>query len=354
MRTYFRLLLIITSVSVLASCSSFVKQQLLYPDSNTVQISGITHSQLLAMHNLEKSMLGEPSRLSYYLGDVSSLSDDFIPPTLNMTFRYTNAPANIEPVRKYNLELNSSELPTSKAKGVVVILHSYSANAQSVLFDSTALQVHGYHTAILELLGHGEYHHSPISFGPADVERLHQLIQALKRRFELPVILYGKSYGASIAAQYIARYGSVSRFIAVAPMTRFTPAAMRASKVFNPFLTTFVSDRWLEKTFEQVLTKSNTSSDRLSTPQILASIPAQQLPPTLILSGGLDKVSNRSEIAAIAETDNISVVDIHNRGHIEMMIYDNKLNEIIVNWLGGNKSSGQNMPLDTLTTHKND
>lgn len=155
MRTYFRLLLIITSVSVLASCSSFVKQQLLYPDSNTVQISGITHSQLLAMHNLEKSMLGEPSRLSYYLGDVSSLSDDFIPPTL-------------------------------------------------------------------------------------------------------------------------------------------------------------------------------------------------------ILSGGLDKVSNRSEIAAIAETDNISVVDIHNRGHIEMMIYDNKLNEIIVNWLGGNKSSGQNMPLDTLTTHKND
>lgn len=332
MRIYISVLIII-SASCMTGCSSVIRHQLLYPASDTVQITGISTSELLAMHNLEKRVMSQPPGLSYYLDNLDALSDDVKPPNLNMTFRYTHAPDDIEPVRNYRLTFDHGDIQGTEAKGVVVLLHSYSANAQSVYFDSTALQVQGYHTAILELLGHGEYGNSPVSFGPADVNRLRQLIQALTRQFELPIILYGKSYGASIAAQYIATYGGVSRLIAVAPMTRFTPAAMRISKMSYPFLTTFLSDRWLKNTFEQVLFENGTSSHQLSTPQILASIPAQQLPPTLILSGELDTVSDHDEIAAIANNSKMTWVKVPNRGHIEMMIYDNQLDAIIGDWL---------------------
>ncbi|HAD48412.1 MAG TPA: alpha/beta hydrolase, partial [Idiomarina sp.] len=304
-----------------------------YPGDGGMVVEGVSDRELLEIYHLQAREIAGQRRLPFYFGDAEALTADFMPPKMDFTFRYTNAPKGIEPVRKYKLELESPPKDFPSAKGIIILLHSYSTNAQSVFFDSVALQLQGYHTASFDLLGHGQAGQQPVSFGAADLKRLHRLITTLKQQYQLPVILYGKSYGASIAAQYIASCGSISGFIAVAPMTDFTPAATRVAKSSSPLLTKLVSDQWLQTTLENVLTERQTNSRQLSTPRILLRQTTDSLPPTLILAGGLDKISDPEQIKALATIDAVKVKYFDNRGHIEMMIFDNQLNDSIKPWL---------------------
>lgn len=320
-------------LSFAVGCAHFVEQQVLYPGGDNLVIEGVNESELLKIYHLQKRTLSSKQHLPFYFGDAETLTSDYVPPTLDLTFTYTDAPEGIDPVRKYHLELEPSVNKTIRAKGIVILLHSYSTNAQSVLFDSIALQLQGYHTAIVDLLGHGTAQDQPVSFGQADVRRLHRLVTKLKRQYQLPIILYGKSYGASIAAQYIESYGNIARFIAVAPMTDFTPAALRMAKSSHSFITSFVSDQWLQDTFEEVLINHQTSSRRLSTPRVLLRQPEKSLPPTLIVIGSLDKISDSDQLKRLENIDRIQIETLDNHGHIEMMIYDNHINSVIEDWL---------------------
>lgn len=320
-------------LSFTAGCAHFVEQQVLYPGGDNVVIDGVNESELLEMHHLQRRTLSGRQQLPFYFGDAETLTSDYIPPNLEFTFSYTNAPEGVDPIREYRLELEPRAEKATYIKGIVILLHSYSTNAQSVFFDSTALQLQGYHTAIIDLLGHGTAKNQPVSFGDADVKRLHRLVTELSRQYQLPIMLYGKSYGASIAAQYIASHGGIAGFIAVAPMTDFTPAAMRMAKSSSTFITSLVSDQWLQDTFDEVLTKRQTSSHQLSTPRILMRQSANSLPPSLIVIGSLDKISDSEQIQSLLQLNSVQIETLDNRGHIEMMIYDDQLNGIVKQWL---------------------
>jgi len=325
-------------LSMASGCAHFIEQQILYPGDGGMVVEGVNDRALLEIYHLQAREVTGQQGFPFYFGDAEALTADFMPPKMDFTFRYSNAPKGIEPVRKYKLELESPPKDFPSAKGIIILLHSYSTNAQSVFFDNVALQLQGYHTASFDLLGHGQAKQKPVSFGAADLKRLHRLITTLKQQYQLPVILYGKSYGASIAAQYIASYGSISGFIAVAPMTDFTPAATRMAKSSSPLLTKLVSDQWLQTTFENVLTERQTNSRQLSTPRILLRQTTDSLPPTLILAGGLDKISDPEQIKALATIDAVELRHFDNRGHVEMMIYDNQVNDAVNRWLGNHEA----------------
>lgn len=314
-------------------CAHFVEQQLLYPSDDSLIIKGVSEAELLEMHHLQPRTASGQKEFLFYFGDAETITSDYAPPNLDLNVRFANAAEDEEPVRKYRLQLEPVAETISRAKGIVILLHSYSTNAQSVLFDNTALQLQGYHTAVIDLLGHGRAKNQPVSFGNADVNRLHQLVTQLRQQYQLPVILYGKSYGASIAAQYIESHGGISGFIAVAPMTDFTPAAIRVAKISSPFFTELVSDQWLQETFENVLLDKQTNSRQLSTPHILLRQPSGSLPPTLVLTGEFDKISNPKQIKELARIDTVEIQNFDNRGHIEMMIFDNQINNTIKQWL---------------------
>ena len=159
------------------------------------------------------------------------------------------------------------------------------------------------------------------------------MITHLRKRSNLPLILYGKSYGASIAAQYIEAHGNVDGFIAVAPMTNFTKAAVRLSNSMNPFLKVFISDEWLSQEIEKALNSAHVSSEKISTPNILQRIPANILPPTLVFTSSIDKISNHEDVAKLKGLNRIALIDILDHKHIEMMIFDDEFDQHINDWL---------------------
>lgn len=323
------------AMTLLGGCSSIVKNNVYYPNSVKLDISGATDSEILEFYNLEekKLALNKEENISYLWGDSTKITDSYNPPTFKFTATYKGAPPGVQSVRLHNYNAGFVDKPETTAKGLVILLHSYGTSSNSVLVDNAAFQVKGYKTAIIDLLGHGKNNHSPASFGLKDIERLHFLITQLREDNNLPLLLYGKSYGASIAAQYIEAYGNVDGFIAVAPLTNFTKAAVTLSKSMNPILKMFISDEWLEKEVEKTLNTSQVSSEEISTPNVLKRLPANRLPPTLVLTSSIDKVSNREDVAGLAELNGVTLINISDHTHVEMMIFDDEFDQHINDWL---------------------
>lgn len=323
------------AMTLLGGCSSIVKNNVYSPNSVKLDISGATDSEILEFYNLEekKLALNKEENISYLWGDSTKITDSYNPPTFKFTATYKGAPPGVQSVRLHNYNAGFVDKPETTAKGLVILLHSYGTSSNSVLVDNAAFQVKGYKTAIIDLLGHGKNNHSPASFGLKDIERLHFLITQLREDNNLPLLLYGKSYGASIAAQYIEAYGNVDGFIAVAPLTNFTKAAVTLSKSMNPILKMFISDEWLEKEVEKTLNTSQVSSEEISTPNVLKRLPANRLPPTLVLTSSIDKVSNREDVAGLAELNGVTLINISDHTHVEMMIFDDEFDQHINDWL---------------------
>ncbi len=323
------------AVILLAGCSSIVKNNLHYPNSFQLKISGATRSELLEWHHLEAKqlVLSKEETLNYLWGDSTKITESFGAPKLKMTMTVDDAPSNVKAIRVHNYSASLRNKPQTTARGLVVLLHSYSTSSDSILDDNTAFQIKGYQTVSVDLLGHGENDHLPASFGPNDIKRLNHLITHLRKDTDLPLLLYGKSYGASIAAQYIETYDNVDGFIAVAPMTHFTKAAVKLSESINPFLKAFISDEWLGKEVEKTLNTSQVSSEQISTPNILRRLPANNLPPTLVFTSPIDKISNHSDVAALSGLNGVTLIDVPDHKHVEMMIFDDTFDHHINDWL---------------------
>lgn len=323
------------AISSLGGCSSIVKNNVRYPSSVKLDISGATDSEILEFYHLEekKLSLNKEETLSYLWGNSTKITDSYNPPTFKFTATYKGAPPGVQSVRLHNYNAGFVNKLETTAKGLIILLHSYGTSSNSVLVDNAAFQVKGYKTAIIDLMGHGKNNHSPASFGPKDIERLHFLITQLREDNNLPLLLYGKSYGASIAAQYIEAYGNVDGFIAVAPLTNFTKAAVTLSKSMNPILKMFISDEWLEKEVEKTLNTSQVSSEEISTPNVLKRLPGDRLPPTLVFASSIDKISDREDVANLAELDRVTLIDLPDHKHIEMMIFDDEFDQHINDWL---------------------
>ncbi|MGM0524618.1 MAG: alpha/beta hydrolase [Pseudomonadota bacterium] len=146
-------------------------------------------------------------------------------------------------------------------------------------------------------------------------------------------MFYGKSYGASIAAQYAERYNNVDGLILVAPMTHFAQAATRVSRATNPIIRTLISEKWLEQEIEQTLHDSAVSSELISTPNVLKRIPGDSLPSTLVLFSEEDKISQPDDIAALKGMGKITLVSLPKRRHIEMMFFDDTVDQHLYAWL---------------------
>lgn len=319
---------------LLSGCSSIVQNQLNHPQQFEMNLTGGTMDELLEFHHLEQKKLTiDGTEIAYLWGEAAELPKSYKPPKLEFKVNIRNPPPGVEPIRHYKYEEQYWDGAPSPAKGLVVLLHSYSTSSMSMLFDSTAFQVKGYNTLLVDLLGHGENKDSPVSFGPQDIKRLHTLIQHVQTDSELPLILYGKSYGTSIAAQYIEAYGQVDALVAVAPMTHFTRAAMRMSQVTNPKTMWLLSDDWVEKEVENTLLMAGVSSDSVATPSVLNRMPEEHFPSTLLLVGEKDTISDYDEVEPLVEHEKVTLFELPQRGHMEMMIFDNTINEHLYNWL---------------------
>lgn len=329
------ILLTLLAGSVLQGCSSVVQNTLYHPDFFQLELSGATDEEIQKFHNLEQknTVLYEGLDLAYLWGDATNLTEEFNPMTLKFKMHHKNAPPDVEAVRNYSYEGKYRNSPVADAKGLVILLHSYGADAESVYFDSTALQLKGYNTVVIDLMGHGNNSSVKASFGPEDIKRLNSLIEELTESAERPLLFYGKSYGASIAAQYAERYDNVDGLILIAPMTHFTQAATIASRAINPILKTLISEKWLTQEVEQTLTASAVSSEQISTPNVLKRIPNATLPPTLVLFSEVDKISQHSDIATLKDLEKVTLVSIPKRRHIEMMIFDDTVDKHLNDWL---------------------
>ncbi|WP_278355892.1 MULTISPECIES: alpha/beta hydrolase [Idiomarina] len=329
---------LIFTILTLAGCSSIVKDNLHYPNSFHLEISGATDSELQEWHNLEAKelILDKEQTLSYLWGDSTKITESYSPPTLTFKAFFKNAPYNVPSVRFHNYNADFRNKPQTSPQGLVVLLHSYGTSSTSLLYDSTAFQVKGYQTAIVDLLGHGKNNSLPASFGPKDIEYLHLLITHLQKDSDLPIFLYGKSYGASIAAQYIEAYGNIDGFIAIAPMTHFTKAAVELSNSINPFLKILINDEWLGNEVEKTLNTSQVSSEQISTPNILRRLSDNSLPPTLLFTSSTDKISNHEDVSKLADLNKITFIDVPDHKHVEMMIFDDTFDHYINDWLNSN------------------
>lgn len=328
-------LFFLLTVFSLSGCSSLVKDNLYYPNFVKLEMSGATDSRLLELHNLEprELVLNKKETMSYLWGDSTKIIDSYSPPTTEFKVTFKDAPPNVKAIRVHNYTASLRNKPQTTARGLVVLLHSYGTSSDSILDDNTAFQIKGYQTVSVDLLGHGKNDHLPASFGPNDIKRLNYLITHLRKDTNLPLLLYGKSYGASIAAQYIETYDNVDGFIAVAPMTHFTKAAVKLSESINPFLKAFISDEWLGKEVEKTLNTSQVSSEQISTPNILRRLPANNLPPTLVFTSPIDKISNHSDVAALSGLNGVTLIDVPDHKHVEMMIFDDTFDHHINDWL---------------------
>ncbi|MGM0524617.1 MAG: hypothetical protein ACQEQ8_00280 [Pseudomonadota bacterium] len=181
MKWSFVLLPLVTGM-LLQGCSSLVRDNLHHPDPFTVHLSGATNEEILEFHNLERksTIIDDRLTIDYLWGNVTELTDEFDPPTLEFKMSWNDAPPGAEPVRHYSYQGKYSNVPIENAKGLAILLHSYGADASSVYYESTALQLKGYNTVIVDLMGHGTNSAIKASFGPADIERLNSLVEQLR------------------------------------------------------------------------------------------------------------------------------------------------------------------------------
>ena len=325
--------LIITAFLLLhlSGCTALVADQVAHPHGMNLNFSDEQSAQ--EVFSLQSGKIGN---LDYFYGSAAGFAQQETAFESTINVALTNSKTGTTTTTQYHYDdSHASKLSKqSEPRGQVIMLHSYSTDSRSLHIDSRALRAQGYDVLLLDLNGHGRASDKPVSFGPADVERLHQLVTLNRENSDSPLLLYGKSYGASVAAQYIAKYGNIDGFIGIAPMNNFTEAALIETKRSSPWLTQFISDEYITAGIESAAASVGANVEEANTARILDNhLKQNSWPPSLIFVGELDKLSKKETFISFDDNSKVKVITLPDRPHIAMMVYDNTIDKQLSEWL---------------------
>lgn len=326
-----RLIIVATLLLHLTGCTSLVADQIAHP--NAMNLTFTDEQSAQEIFNLQPRKVGS---LDYFYAPAAGLAQQeaSFKSTVNVTL--TNSKTGTTTTTPYHYDDSHARKLSqhSEARGQVIMLHSYSTDSRSLYIDTLALRAQGYDVLLLDLNGHGKASDKPVSFGPADVERLHQLVTLVRDDSDLPLLLYGKSYGASVAAQYIAKHGNIDGFIGIAPMNNFTEAALIETKRSSPWLTQFISDEYIIAGIERAASSVGANVEQANTSRILRHhLQTDSWPPSLIFVGELDKLSKQETFKPFDAISKTKIITLAERPHMAMMVYDNIIDKQLSEWL---------------------
>ncbi|MAD54930.1 alpha/beta fold hydrolase [Idiomarina sp. UBA3162] len=326
-----RIIIVTAFLLHLTGCTSLVADQIAHP--NAMNLTFTDEQSAQEIFNLQPRKVGS---LDYFYAPAAGLAQHETSFESTIKVALTNSKTGTTTTTLYHYDDSHARKLSkqSEPRGQVIMLHSYSTDSRSLYIDSRALRAQGYDVLLLDLNGHGRASDKPVSFGPADVERLHHLVTLILENSDSRLLLYGKSYGASVAAQYIAKYGNIDGFIGIAPMNDFTEAALIETKRSSPWLTQFISDEYITAGIESAVASVGANVEEANTARILDNhLKQNSWPPSLIFVGGLDKLSKKETFISFDDNSKVKVITLPDRPHIAMMVYDNTIDKQLSEWL---------------------
>ena len=326
-----RIIIVTFLLLQLTGCTALVADQVAHPHGMNLNFTD--EQSALEIFHLQPRKVGN---LDYFYAPAAGFAQQENAFESNITVALTNSKTGTTTTTQYHYDDSHARKLSkqSEPRGQVIMLHSYSTDSRSLYIDSRALRAQGYDVLLFDLNGHGRASDKPMSFGPADVERLDQLVTMIRDNSNLPLLLYGKSYGASVAAQYIAKHGKIDGFIGIAPMNNFTEAALIETKRNSPWLTQFISDDYITAGIERAAASVGANVEKANTARILANqLQQASWPPSLIFVGELDKLSKKETFTSFDDNSNVKVITLPDRPHIAMMVYDNTIDKQLSEWL---------------------
>lgn len=326
-----RIIIVTAFLLHLTGCTSLVADQIAHP--NAMNLTFTDEQSAQEIFNLQPRKVGN---LDYFYAPAAGLAQHETSFESTIKVALTNSKTGTTTTTQYHYDDSHARKLSkqSEPRGQVIMLHSYSTDSRSLYIDSRALRAQGYDVLLLDLNGHGRASDKPVSFGPADVERLHHLVTLIRENSDSRLLLYGKSYGASVAAQYIAKYGNIDGFIGIAPMNNFTEAALIETKRSSPWLTQFISDEYITAGIESAASSVGANVEQANTSRILANqLQQASWPPSLIFVGELDKLSKKETFISFDDNSKVKVITLPDRPHIAMMVYDNTIDKQLSEWL---------------------
>jgi alpha-beta hydrolase superfamily lysophospholipase len=114
------------------------------------------------------------------------------------------------------LHLEAWYIPNPQAKGLVLLLHGYSACKAHLLPEAKAFHDLGYATVLLDFRGSGGSDGSTTTLGVYEADDVAAAIQVLQESNpELPLVLYGQSMGSAAIFRAISKCGIQPRAVIV-------------------------------------------------------------------------------------------------------------------------------------------
>jgi alpha-beta hydrolase superfamily lysophospholipase len=173
--------------------------------------------------------------------------------------------------------------PASSPRGLVIVLHGIRDQKSSMAGFARRLAAHGYEAVTVDLRGHGCSTGDILTYGVADGEALPHVLNALDT--DLPIGVYGPSYGGAAAIQLASRDPRVRAVVVASSFTSLRAIVPEyGDRMLGPFAA-IVPDPVVDGLVDDAMALGDVDADDASSIDRIARVEA----PVLVLHGSNDR-----------------------------------------------------------------
>lgn len=217
--------------------------------------------------------------------------------------------------------------PATDPRGLVIVLHGIRDQKSSMAGFARRLAARGYEAVTVDLRGHGCSTGDVLTYGVADGEALTTLVDALDT--DLPIAVYGPSYGGAAAIQLAARDARVRALVVASSFT-----SMRAivpeygDRMLGP-LAALVPEALVDGLVDEATALGDYGADDASSIDRIARVTA----PVLVIHGSDDRnIVPRHGRELTAAAPNATFELIEGAGH-NGILRSPEAEALVLDWL---------------------
>lgn len=329
---------------LLAGCSRYVARQIEHPGRGRAAMwAGIGRALRRAGFAHGDLTTGRGVRLAYWYAPPLALdiSDRVVRHRHGRQVRWD---------LKFHFDKPPHRRPVTPPRGSVILLHAWSQRGASMANWGMHFAAAGYVVVMPDLRSQGRSGDAPVGYGPREARDIASLVRQLRAAHRLPgpLVLFGVSYGASVAL-FAAPRVRPRAVIAMEPYANAAAVIHRALKspLFgHAWLRARVSAHDVDRAIQLADSKLGLDLARIDAGPAVARMHAC----TLLLHGSRDTLTSARSLRALAaQSSRVGYVSVAGEGHLSLPMRSDALFQPLLAWLQAVPSSAPGSPCPAYT-----
>jgi len=230
--------------------------------------------------------------------------------------------------------------------GTVLLLAGYRGTKFTMLPWALHFTAAGYRCVLVDLRGEGDSTPTWVSYGNYESADVKQVMDWLYDQHLVapPLVLFGVSYGASVALRAAGLDRRVAAVIAIEPFVDATDVIKRSAREsypYLPFLRLFMTDGRLDAAIK---TAGQIAGTRLEDASVVPAVEQLSIPVLYVHGGGDQLIPEEAEAELVARTRNATYLSIPGATHHQVFVQPQAYADQLMSWLQKVRDSAEPDP----------